>query len=134
MKYIFIIAIFFASCQSDKKTALEGKWEFEKNETYPGVELNAFQDSMLHKVLDVQQKGLTLNFNGSTFKAYLEKNGTKEPMGEQPFVLTDGQQSLVLINKGRNNDTFPVVSLSDTVLKINMFYSKEGYLVFKKKK
>ena len=132
MKYVIILTLLIASCQSKNKSPLEGKWEFERNELYPGVELNSFQDSMF-KVLNEQQRGLTISFKGKTFNASLVREGKTEPMGEQPFEIPGDQKSLILKNRGRADDIFPIVSISDSVFKLNMFKSKEGYLVFRKK-
>ena len=134
MKYILFLSLVIASCQSGKQTPLSGTWEFEKNEMFPGVELNAFQDSLFFTVLQEQQKSLTLTFKGNNFKVHQLKDGKEVPMGNQPFELSPDQKSLILKNKGRPDDIFPIVSLSDSVLKLNMFLSKEGYLVFRKKK
>jgi hypothetical protein len=134
MKYFIVLALVIASCQSGKESPLSGTWEFEKNEMFPGVVLNAYQDSLFFKVLQEQQKNLTLTFKGNNFKVHQLKDGKEEPMGSQPFELSPDQKSLILKNQGRPDDIFPIVALSDSVLKLNMFHSKEGYLVFRKKK
>jgi hypothetical protein len=133
MKYILILSLFIASCQSKEKTPLEGTWEFDRNELYPGVESNPFMDSMLH-MLEKHQAGLTLQFIGNNFKVTQDKDGRTEKMGNQPFELSADQKSLILKNTGRPDDIFPIVLLTDSVLKLNMFQSKEGYPVFLKKK
>ncbi len=134
MKYFIYSLLVLASCSpKEKENSISGKWEFEKNELFAGVTINDFQDS-LFMMLNEQQKGLTLTFTNSSFKVTQQKNGREEVMGEQPYELTNNNQSLVLKNRGRPDDVFPIVSLSDSVLKLNMFVSKEGYLVFRRKK
>ncbi|MEO7923159.1 MAG: hypothetical protein ABIR30_05730 [Chitinophagaceae bacterium] len=134
MKYLFYILLILASCQSkDKSSPLSGSWEFEKNELFPGVQLNAFQDSMLHMV-EEQQKGLTLYFSGTNFKVTQLKGGKEEIMGEQPFELAADKRSLILKNRSKADDVFPIVELSEDILKLNMFNSQQGYLIFRRKK
>ena len=134
MKYIFILLLILVSCQSKEKSpAITGTWEFERNELFPGVQINTFQDSMLN-MLEEQQKGLTLSFKGTNFKASQFKDGREEPMGNQPFVWEEKNKVLVLKNNGRPDDRFDIIELSDSLLKLNLFHSKEGYLVFRKKK
>ncbi len=132
MKYAVFLLLIIASCQPGKRSPLSGQWVFERNELYPGVETNSLQDSLL-RVLDQQQAGLTLEFSGNDFKVTQVKNGREEKMGNQPYELSADKKSLVLKNTGRPDDIFPIVLLTDSVLKVNMFYSNEGYPVFRKK-
>lgn len=135
MKYLLLFSLVFAACQStDKKSPVEGSWEFEKNELYPGVVINRFQDSLL-RVVEKQQAGLTLKFTGSNFTVTQLKDGREEKMGNQPFEISEGNKSLILKNSdGRADDVFPIVLLNDSIFKLNMFNSKEGYLIFRKRR
>jgi hypothetical protein len=131
MKYLLYITLTLVSCQPKEKQPLDGTWKFERNELFPGVEINAFQDSLL-QMLAKQQEGLTLQFSGKNFKVIQIKNGQEEKMGDQPYELSADKKSLILKNTGRPDDVFPIVLLTDSILKLNMFLSNEGYLVFRK--
>lgn len=135
MKYFLYLLLLLASCQSkEKESPIVGTWEYDKIELYSGVTLNDFQDSLFN-VLEGQQKGLSLSFTKENiFKVTQKKgNGKEEFIAEQPYELPEDKKSLILKNTGRPDDNFPIIELSNNLLKINMFKSKEGYLVFRKK-
>ncbi len=133
MRYLLFLSLLFAACQSKPKSPIIGTWEFERNELYPGVETNPLMDSLL-AALTKQQAGLTLQISKNEFRAWQSKDGRIEPMGNQPYELSAGNTSLILKNTGRPDDIFPIVLLTDSIFKVNMFDSKEGYPVFRKKK
>lgn len=136
MRYLISIycIIFFASCQQkEKEASIVGKWEYVRMETYNAAEPINLQDSLIYK-LHESQKGMTFSFaQNKIFKASLKKpDGKTEPMGEQPYELTEDRKMVLLNNIGRPDDKFPVIELSDTLLKINIFYSEKAYMVFKR--
>lgn len=133
MRIIILLALFFAGCKSQKNDALSGTWEYSRMEFYEGRAID--QNDSLVMRLHQMQKGLILNFsNNKDLKVTQRKdNGKEDALGNQPYELASGQKELILKNKGRADDRFPIISISDSILKLNMFNSKEGYLVFKKK-
>jgi len=134
MKYPFYILLVLASCTAKKKAdPLLGKWEYEKIELYSGEPVN-LQDSIFN-LLHTQQTGLTFYFEkNNIFKVTQKKpDNTETPMAEQPYELPEDKKTLRLKNRGQEDDNFPIISMSDSILKINIFYSKVGYLVFRKK-
>ena len=67
------------------------------------------------------------------FKATFKRpDGSTEPMGEQPYELAKDRKTVILNNTGRADDKFPIIELSDSILKINIFYSDKAYMVFKR--
>jgi hypothetical protein len=53
-------------------------------------------------------------------------------MGRQPYELPEDKKNLILKNTGRPDDNFAIIELSDSLLKINVFYSDKAYMVFKR--
>ncbi len=134
MKYLIYFAILLTSCQQKEKDAsIVGKWEYVRMETYNAAEPINLQDSMVNQ-LHESQKGMTFSFaKNKVFKASMKKpDGSTEPMGEQPYELAEDRKTVILNNTGRPDDKFPVIELSDSLLKINIFYSDKAYMVFKR--
>lgn len=102
-------------------------------EMYSG-EPTDLEDSLI-KGLHLQQKGLAFSFTGkNVFKVTQRKaNNIEEFVAEQPYELSTDKKSLILKNTGRPDDNFPIIELSDSLLKINIFDSKEAYMVFGRK-
>lgn len=102
-------------------------------ESYNGEQMN-LGDSLIAS-LHQQQKGLTFSFTSkNVFKVTQRKeNSTEEFVAEQLYELSADKKSLTLKNTGRPDDNFPIIELSDSLLKINIFDSKEAYMVFGKK-
>ena len=102
-------------------------------EMYSGEPMN-LEDSLTNS-LHQQQKGWTFSFTGNNvFKVSNPKaNNPQDFIAEQPYELSADKKSLILKNTGRPDDNFPIIELSDSLLKINVFYSKEAYMVFGKK-
>ncbi|MBP8114512.1 MAG: lipocalin family protein [Chitinophagaceae bacterium] len=129
---LFLSLLFFACQQKEKDASIEGKWEYVKMETYNPAEPINLQDSMVN-VLHESQKGMTFWFGNKNFKATFKRtDGTTEPMGEQPYELSKDRKTVILNNNGRADDKFPIIELSDSILKINIFYSDKAYMVFKR--
>ena len=134
MKYIIYLLLILVSCkQKEKENLIVGKWEYEKMEMYSGEPMN-MEDSLINS-LHQQQKGLIFSFTGkNVFKVTQRKaNNTEEFMAEQPYELAADKKNLILKNTGRPDDNFAIIELSDSILKVNIFYSKEAYMVFAKK-
>ena len=134
MKYFVYFAILFVSCQQQKEkdASIIGKWEYVRMETYNPAEPINLQDSMMNQ-LHQSQKGMTFWFDQKIFKAsYRKPDGSTEPMGEQHYELAEDRKTVVLNNTGRQDDKFPIIELSDSLLKINIFYSPKAYMVFKR--
>ena len=134
MKYLICLLICFASCkQKEKGVTIVGEWEYERMEKYSG-ELIDLGDSLFYN-LHQQQKGLTFSFNKkNVFRVSNSK--AKKPqdfVAEQPYELAADKKNLVLKNKGREDDNFSIIELSDSLLKINIFYSEVAYMVFARK-
>lgn len=134
MKYSLFIVWIFAACQSKKEqphSSLNGTWQYETIELYSGEKFD-INDSIFNK-LHLQHEGLTLSFTGSkTFTATVKKPGKPEEfMGRQDYKI-DGDTILRLINTGRPDDKFPIEGLSDSLLKLNLFNSPLGYIVFRR--
>jgi hypothetical protein len=125
------VLLFLLSCQARKKEPIIGTWEYERIELYD-QKSDALSDSLLNKLHEMQ-KGFFLVFTKTEARFLQKKDGREEQMGNQPFSLEKANKGLRLKNTGRPDDIFPIISLSDSILKINMFESKEGYLVFRKK-
>jgi len=135
MKYIICLSLLFAACQSKEKTpSITGTWEYERMEMFGGEKMN-LQDSLIAG-LHEQQKGLTFSFSkNNIFKVSNPKARNPEDfLAEQPYELRADRKNLILKNNGRPDDNFAIIELSDSLLKINVFYSTEAYMVFRKKK
>lgn len=133
MKYLIWLLFILVSCkQKEKENPIVGKWEYERMETYSGEPIN-LADSLINS-LHQQQKGLTFSFtNKNVFKVSNPKAKNPEDfVAEQPYELSADKKSLILKNTGRPDDNFSIVELSDSLLKINIFYSKQAYMVFRK--
>lgn len=136
MKYGFILLVFAIACQTKKevtKPSIQGKWEYERIELYSGKKFD-LGDSLNNK-LHLQHVGLTLSFTGnSTFTVTQKReNKPEEFVARQNYELPEGDTILRLKNTGRPDDNFPIVGLTDSLLKVNLFNSSEGYIVFRKK-
>ena len=134
MKYFVYFAILLVSCQQQKEkdASIIGKWEYVRMETYNPTEPINLQDSMMNQ-LHQSQKGMTFWFDQKIFKAaYRKPDGSSESMGEQHYELAEDRKTVVLNNTGRQDDKFPIIELSDSLLKINIFYSPKAYMVFKR--
>lgn len=135
MRYIICICsvILFASCQQKKKEpSIVGTWEYVRMETYDASNPINLKDSQINQ-LHQSQKGMTFRFTkDKTFTASYIKNNKEEPMGKQPYELSEDNKTVILDNTGREDDKFPVIELSDSLLKINIFYSDKAYMVFKR--
>lgn len=103
-------------------------------ESYDAAEPINLQDSLINS-LHQSQKGMTFRFTkDKTFTASYIKNNKQEPMGKQPYELQEDKKALILKNTGRPDDKFAIIELSDSLLKINVFYSDKAYMVFKRVK
>ncbi len=134
MKYFIWLLLILVSCeQKEKESIIVGKWEYERMETYSGDPIN-LADSLINN-LHQQQKGLTFSFSSkNVFKVTHTKASNPEDfVAEQPYELSTDKKSLILKNTGRPDDNFSIIELSDSLLKINVFYSKEAYMVFGRK-
>jgi hypothetical protein len=134
MKYLTCLLLIIVSCkQKDKENPIVGKWEYERMEMFSGESMN-LQDSMINN-LHQQQKGLTFTFtNINVFKVTQRKpDNTEVVVSEQPYELAEDNKSVSLKNKTKEDDRFDIIEISDRLLKINVFYSKEAYMVFGKK-
>jgi len=134
MKYFISLLFIALSCSpKEKKNPIVGKWEYERMEMYSGEPVN-LQDSLINN-LHQQQKGWTFTFtNKNIFKVSNSKaSNPQDFIAEQPYELSEDKKNLLLKNTGRPDDNFAIIELSDSLLKINVFYSKEAYMVFAKK-
>ena len=145
LKYIIYLLFILAACSEkekkkengkengkEKSNLVVGKWEFEKIERYNGEPIN-LQDSGFN-ALHQQHIGLTFSFTKDyVFKVTQRKGGTEEFIAEQPYELPEEYKTLRLKNQGRPDDNFPIISVSDSLLKINVFNSPVAYVVFRKK-
>ena len=134
MKYLIYLLFVLVSCkQRGKENPIVGKWEYERMEMYSGEPMN-LEDSLINN-LHQQQKGWTFSFTSkNVFKVTNTKaNNPEDFLAEQPYELSADKKSLILKNTGRPDDNFSIIELSDSLLKINVFYSKEAYMVFAKK-
>ena len=134
MKYALILLLIFSACQSKNdasKPSITGKWEYKTVELYSGEKFD-ISDSAYNK-LHQQHIGLTLSFSGG--KTFTVTQKTKDDpdkfVARQDYELP-GDTILRLINTGRPDDEFPIISLSDSLLKVNLFNSPYGYVVFQR--
>ena len=134
MKFLLYLLFLLFSCNpKTKEKGVVGIWEYKKMEFYDGTPVN-LSDSLLGQ-LHQSQKGLTFSFTAkNVFKVTQRKaNKTEEFMAEQPYELSADHKNLRLKNTGRPDDNFSIIELSDSLLKINIFYSEKAYMVFEKK-
>lgn len=136
MRYPLLLLLLIAACQSKKeavKPTVKGKWVYERIELYSGEKFDLRDTSYLR--LHLHHIGLTLSFTGnSTFRVTQQKeNQPEEFIGQQNYEIPPGDSILRLKNNGRPDDNFPIVGLTDSLLKINLFNSPMGYIVFKRK-
>lgn len=134
MKYLIYVLFFLVSCkQKAKEVSIVGKWEYQKMETYSGqpIDLSNPVISKLHE----DQKGWTFSFDkNNVFKVtHVKTDKPEEFVAEQPYELAEDKKTVILKNTGRPDDKFPIVALSDSILKINIFYSDSAYMVFRRK-
>jgi hypothetical protein len=135
--YGIIFLLFLSACQSKnesekiKKATVEGTWEYKTIELF-GSERFDLADSA-HNALHKQHLGLMLTFSGKTFTVNQRKNGNGAPefVARQDYELP-GDTLLRLINTGRPHDDFTIISLSDSLFKVNLFNSPWGYVVFRR--
>lgn len=134
MKYTLFLLLILSACNSKKeasKSAITGNWEYKTIELYSGEKFD-ITDS-IYFVLHQQHIGLKLTFSGGkTFSVSQKKPGKPEEfIASQDYELP-GDTILRLKNTGRPDDEFPIISISDSLLKVNLFKSPMGYIVFKK--
>jgi hypothetical protein len=138
MKYIIIALLFLVSCKgADQKVPAEpliGTWEYTRTELTDGTPIN-LEDSM-YRNLHNQQVGLRFTFtDDKTFRVtQLDNAGKENQVAEQPYEFPADRKTVILKNSGREDDHFPIIGLSDSLLRINIFYSTKAYLVFRKLK
>jgi hypothetical protein len=135
MKYTLFLFLLIA-CEPKKekpKPTVKGKWEYERIELYSGEKFD-LQDTAYNR-LHGMHAGLTLSFSGnSTFRVTQKKdNQPEEFIGQQNYEIPPGDSILRLKNAERPDDNFPIVELTDSLFKLNLFNSPEGYIVFKRK-
>lgn len=134
MKYLIYVLFFLASCkQKDKEVSIVGKWEYQKMETYSGEPIDLANPTI--NKLHEDQKGWTFSFDKkNVFKVtHVKTDKPEEFVAEQPYELTEDKKTVILKNTGRPDDKFPIIELSDSLLKINIFYSDKAYMVFERK-
>src|SRR5687767_7384620 len=134
MKYTLFLLLIFSACNTKKETSksdITGTWEYKTIELYSGEKFD-LTDSM-YNMLHQQHVGLKLIFSGGkTFSVYQKKPGKPEEfIASQDYELP-GDTILRLKNTSKPDDEFPVISISDSILKVNLFKSPVGYVVFKK--
>ncbi|MBK8300703.1 MAG: lipocalin family protein [Chitinophagaceae bacterium] len=134
MKYLIYGLFFLVSCkQKAKEVSIVGKWEYQKMETYSGqpIDLSNPAINKLHE----DQKGWTFFFSkDNVFEVtHVKTDKPEEFVAKQPYELPEDKKHLILKNKGRPDEKFPIIELSDSILKINIFYSDSAYMVFKRK-
>jgi Lipocalin-like domain len=140
MKYLIYLLLIFFSCKQKvkepsiaKEVSITGKWEYVKMETYSGrpIDLTNPAIAKLHE----DQKGWTFSFSkNNVFKVTHVKTDKPENfVAEQPYELSADKKTVILKNTGRPDDKFPIIELSENILKINIFYSDSAYMVFGRK-
>ncbi len=123
-----------ASCkQKEKEVSIVGKWEYDRMEKYSGEPIDLGES--LFNNLHQQQNGLTFSFDKkNVFRVSNSKaKNPQDFVAEQPYELAADKKNLVLKNRGREDDNFAIIELSDSLLKINIFYSDVAYMVFTRK-
>lgn len=122
------------ACNSKKESSessITGAWEYKTIELYSGEKFD-LADSM-YNMLHQQHVGLKLIFSGTkTFSVSQKKPGKPEEFIARQDYELPGDTILRLKNTGRPDDEFPIISISDSLLKVNLFKSPFGYVVFKK--
>ena len=134
MKYTLYLLLILSACNTKKETseyAITGKWEYKTIELYSAEKFD-LTDSM-YNILHQHHTGLKLAFSGGKSFSVLQKRPGKpeESIARQDYELT-GDTILRLKNTGRPDDEFPIISISDSLLKVNLIRSPVGYLVFNK--
>ncbi len=134
MKYLIYLLFILVSCKpKEKENPIVGKWEYIKMEMYSGqpIDLTNPAINKLHE----DQRGWTFAFSkDNVFRVtHVKTDKPEDFVAEQPYELSADKKSLLLKNTGRPDDNFSIIELSDSLLKINIFYSKEAYMVFGKK-
>lgn len=134
MKYFFYLFFVIVSCsQKEKEVSIVGKWEYLRMEKYSRQPIDLANPviSKLHE----DQKGWTFTFTkGNVFKvSHVKTDRPQDFAAQQPFELSTDKKTVILKNNGRPDDKFPIIELSDTLLKINIFYSDSAYMVFERK-
>lgn len=135
MKYLIYLLLILVSCkQKAKEVSIVGKWEYEKMEMFSGRPMDLANPaiSKLHE----DQKGWTFSFSkDNVFKVtHVKTDKPEDFVAEQPYELPEDKKYVILKNTGRPDEKFPIIELSDSILKINIFYSDSAYMVFKRKK
>ncbi len=134
MKYLIYLLLILVSCKEKaKEVSIVGKWEYERMEMYSGQPMD-FANPAIAK-LHEDQKGWTFTFNkDNVFKVtHVKTDKPEDFVAEQPYELPEDKKYVILKNKGRPDEKFPIIELSDSILKINIFYSDSAYMVFKRK-
>ncbi len=137
IKYFIATLLVLIACdqkEEKKPNALVGTWKFDSIELLSGEPVDV-TDSIyagLHK----QHIGLTFDFSRNyDFTVTQPKPGDPEGfIAKQKYDLPEGTNTLVLKNTGRSDDVFPIIELSDSTFRIDVFRSGWGYVVFRKKK
>ncbi len=133
MKYPLILLLLLSACHSKKDSnhPITGKWEYKTIELYDGEKFDISKPAF--NTLHQQHIGLTLTFSGGKTISVTQKTGTQpeQSLGRQEYELP-GDTILRLKNTGRPDDEFPIISLSDSLLKVNLFNSPVGYIVFRR--
>ena len=136
MKFFFslLLLCFLFACQSKKKEAtspITGKWEYKTIELYGGDTFDLANPS--YQTLNQQHLGLRLQFSdGKIFTVTQQKPGQSEEFVARQDYELQGDTILRLKNTGRPDDEFPIISISDSLFKVNLFKSAVGYLVFRR--
>lgn len=134
MKLIPLLPLVLLACQPVKKDkpSITGRWEYQTVEWLNG-EPFSLEDS-ISKVIHTQQQGLILTLSkNKSFKVTQKKAGGGIAfIAEQPYELPPGDTILRLKNTGRPDDEFRIIGLNDSLLRINLFHSELGYLVFRR--
>src|SRR5690606_21056665 len=120
--------------QQTEKEPLIGTWEYTWTEFNDGTPLDL--DDERYRGLHQQQLGLTFTFTKDSQFHVTQKDtsGRINELANQPYELSEDRKTVTLKNTGRPDDKFPIIHLSDSLLKINIFYSTDAYMVFRKTK
>ena len=130
MKWLICCLVILVSCSQKQKTnPVIGEWEYARMETVEGIPMD-LADSLINS-LHQQQTGLHFSFSDKNVFKVTQHN---QQIAEQPYEMLDSNKTLLLKNTGRPDDRFDVIELSDSLLKINLFHSDKGYMVFARKK
>src|SRR3569832_200234 len=129
MKYLIYLLFILVSCkQKAKEVSIVGKWEYQKMETYSGQPI-ALANPAINK-LHEDQKGLTFSFSKDyVFRVtHVKTDKPEDFVAQQPYELSADKKKVILKNTGRPDDKFPIIELSERLLKINIFYSDSAYM------